>query len=107
MEPPAPVTMHALAADAGAEQLRIRRHRIAPEQVADIHIAQLIDARLAGDDVGQIRQRLHVHAQRLERSEDLAPPPARGRRHGEQDALDRVSRISVRQLMRAEARAGR
>ena len=77
IEPPAPGHQHALAANARAEQLRLRRHRIPPQQIADVDIAQLVDLRLAGDEVGQVGQRLHVHAERLELRQDLAAPPAR------------------------------
>src|SRR5262245_31789519 len=89
---------HALVTDAGLEQLRIRWHCVATQQIADVDVVQLVDARLAGDDVREVRQRLDVNAQRLERREYLATAAARSRRHGEQDALDAVLMSQRRQL---------
>ncbi len=41
---------------------------VATQQVADVDVVQLVDAGLAGDDVREVRQRLDVNAQRLERA---------------------------------------
>ena len=46
-----------LAADAGAQQRGIRRHRIATEQIVDVDVANLFEARLAGDDLARYPER--------------------------------------------------
>jgi hypothetical protein len=46
--------------DAGLDQLGVRRHGIAPEQVSDVDLANVVDARVAGSEIGHIGHRLHV-----------------------------------------------
>ena len=67
IEPPAPVTSTHLPRMHEPNSCGLRRHRIAAQQIADVDVAQLVDLRLAGDQVRQVRQRLDVHAERLER----------------------------------------
>jgi len=76
MEPPAPVTSTHFSADARPGELGFRRHRIPSQQVAHIHVAQLVDLRLAGNQVRQVRQRLNVHPEGFQLGEDLAPAAA-------------------------------
>ncbi len=91
---------HTLAADARPKQVRIRRHGIAPQQIADIDLTQLVDVRLAGDQVGQMGERLHVHAQLLQSGEHFAPPAPGSRRHCKQDPLDIEPAHQVGQQLR-------
>ncbi len=84
IEPPAPVTMTTLPWIHASEQPRVRRHRVAPEQVAGIDVAHVLDARVAGEDVGVVRHRLHQQVQRLDRLENLLPAAARLRRQREE-----------------------
>ena len=91
---------HDLVADARVEQPQIGRHRLAAEQVARIDVTNVLDARLADDDVADVRHGLDVHAQRLERGQDLAASPVVHRRHGEQYASDGENIDEVRQLVR-------
>src|SRR5579863_3353355 len=91
---------HALAADAGSGKSRFWRNRITPQEVGHVDISQLVDLGLAGNQIGQIRQGLHVHAEGLELSQDLAATPARGARQGDQDAIDAAATHQVRKRIR-------
>jgi hypothetical protein len=81
-----------MIANARLEQPRLRGHGIAPQKIADIHLADILDVRLAGDDLLEFRHRLDVHAQRLERAQDLAPAPAGERGQRQQNPVD-VARL--------------
>src|SRR5438309_11649060 len=47
--PSGPRDRDAFTADAGPNELRVRRHRIAAQQIAHIQVVLLVDLRLAGD----------------------------------------------------------
>jgi len=75
-----------LAANAGVEQLRVRRHGVAAEKVRDIHFADIVDVSVTRGEIGPVGHRLHVHGQVLELVDDVEAPPARHRRQREQHA---------------------
>ena len=75
---------HRLALDAGLEEVWTGAHRVAAQEVGDGDFLELVDARSAGDEVGDPGHRLHVHAERHELREDLPPAAARQRGHREQ-----------------------
>jgi hypothetical protein len=77
-----------LVAHAGLEEALPGQHGVAPEQVARIHVADLLDPRLAAHEVAEARHGLHAHAQPFDLADDLGTPAARRRGHGEQDARD-------------------
>ena len=89
-----------MIADTRLEQARLRRHRIAPEEIAHIDFADVLDVRLAGDQLLEFGHGLHMHAQGLERAQDFAPAPARERRQRQQDAVDVAVLDQRRQMLR-------
>ena len=90
IEPPAPVTSTHLPRMHEPNSRGFGGTGSRPSRSLDVDVAQLADLRLAGDQVGQIGERLHVHAERLELRENLAPAPARGGRHRQQHPVDAV-----------------
>ena len=76
-----------LALDAGVQQLRDRRHRVPAEQFPDLHVTDLVDARLAGHDVAYVRHGHYTHGKFRQPLEHLAACPSRSAGHREQDAL--------------------
>ncbi len=88
----------ALVADAGFEELGVGWDGVAAQEIAYIDVTKLVDARLAGNDVGKVGKGLHVDAQRLEGRQDLPAAAAGGGRHGEQNALDAVPAYEIRQI---------
>ena len=99
MEPPAPVTITTSIANAGFEQSGLRRHGIASQKIAHVDLANVLDVGLAGDELLELGHGLHVHAQRLERAQDLAPAPAGQRGQRQQNAVDVPVLDEVRQLI--------
>ena len=77
---------HRLAADAGREQRVVWAHRVAAEDIGDIELADVIGSCLAGDDLGHVRQRFHMHAEGHQRREDLLAALAGCGRHRKQHA---------------------
>ncbi|MNZ53187.1 hypothetical protein D3C78_710580 [compost metagenome] len=78
---------HHLAADAALEQLALRFHRVAAEQVGDIHLLQVGDLDPAVGQIHEARHRAHMHRQRLEHLENLAAAGARGGRNRQENLL--------------------
>ena len=76
---------HRLVADAGREQRVVRAHRFTTEEVRDIKLADVLGTGLTGDDLGHVRQRLHMHAEGQQRREDLLTAFAGRRGDREQD----------------------
>ncbi len=81
---------HAPAADQRGDLLRVGMHRLAAQQVFDLHVAQLADAGRAaqqlihaGDDAG-------AHAGLLADVHDLADGRTRGAGHGDDDLVDLI-----------------
>ncbi|MNF58708.1 hypothetical protein D3C84_402760 [compost metagenome] len=75
---------HHLATDAALEQLDPRRHRIASEQVGDIHLLDILDL---DPPTGQVHEAWHaayVQRKGLQRSQYLPPTPARSRGNRQQ-----------------------
>ena len=92
---------HHLAADVGRQQRRLRRYRVAAQQVVDADFAQLGHAHLAGHQVGHARQALDGHVQRFQFFQNLAVAATAGRRDGQQDQLGLGVLQQLRQLVRA------
>jgi hypothetical protein len=69
---------HRLAADAGVEQIEVRRHGFAAQQVGHIDIADVIEAGLAGQQIADIRHRLQTYRLVAEAVDDLLAPTTTG-----------------------------
>ncbi len=63
-------------ADAGVEQTVLRRDRVSTQQIRHIDFAQIRQIRLAGHELLDFGDGLHVHAQGLELSQNLAATAA-------------------------------
>ena len=82
--PPRPGDHHVPVGDAGPQQRRVRRDRIAAEEVFHGDIAELVESPAAGDEIVQGRNRQHVQSEGGELIEDqLAFGPGRGRQRQE------------------------
>ena len=79
---------HDPVANAGLEERRLGGHRIASQKVAHVDLADVVHVRVPGDQLLELRDRLYMHAQRLERAQYFAPPAPGQRRHRQQDAVD-------------------
>ena len=90
MEPPAPVTMTTRSRMQASNKPVFRRNRVSSQQIRHIDFAQIGQICLAGHELLDVGNRLHMHAQRLELSQNLAPAAARQRRHRKQDSIDAV-----------------
>ena len=88
-----------LAANAGAQQRRIRRHRIAAQKIVYVDVADLFQARFARDDLGDIRHGLHLESLRGQRIDHLTASAARGARHGEQHERGVVTPAQLEELL--------
>jgi len=85
--PARPGDQHALAADARAKEFRLRRDRIPSQQVAHIHVAQLVDLCLAGNEVPTDWAAIEHAPEGFQLREDLAPPATGDGRQCQQDPV--------------------
>ena len=76
MEPPAPVTMTTRSRMQASNRPVFRRDGISSQQIRHVDFAQIRQIRLAGHELLDVGNRLHVHAERLELSQYLAPTAA-------------------------------
>lgn len=79
---------HHLAANVLAEQDRMGRDGVTPQEVFDVQFAQVADLYLALGEFHQARQRTHRYPDLPHLLEDLVTPLARSRGDGQEDVAD-------------------
>lgn len=89
-----------LAEYGGKQELRIRRHGIAAEQVLDGHVGNVVDAGLAGDEFADARYRLDVHRVFREPFEYVTTSAPRRTGHCQQHTFDRLRPYDARYVGR-------
>ena len=67
---------HHAVANARVEQPGLGRHRIASQKIAHVDLADVAHIRISGHELLEFRHGLHMHAQGLERAQDLQSAPA-------------------------------
>ena len=75
---------HHLTSQIARQQLGLRRHGFAPEQVFNIKLAKILHRDPSGGQIGHAGQGAHVHRQRVERLDNGQAPLARSAGHGQQ-----------------------
>ncbi|CRP55877.1 hypothetical protein PAERUG_P18_London_17_VIM_2_04_10_03768 [Pseudomonas aeruginosa] len=78
---------HHLATDATLEQLLARRHAVAPEQIGDVHLLQVVHLDPAAGQVHEAGHAAHVERERLQGLENLSAPGPGGGRNGQENLL--------------------
>ncbi|MNZ86668.1 hypothetical protein D3C78_1054950 [compost metagenome] len=79
---------HHLTTDAARQQFGLGRHRIAAEQIGDVHVLQVLDLDSTAGQIGDIRHRAHRQGIRLEHVQNLAATRSGGRGNGQEHLLD-------------------
>ena len=90
---------HHLTSQIARQQLGLRRHGFAPEQVFNIKLAKILHRDPSRGQIGHAGQGAHVHRQRVERLDNGQAPLARSAGHGQQyvgDALFLYALVHLR-----------
>jgi len=79
---------HALARQQFPDPGRIGLHRLAAQQIIDLHVAQLVELDAPVQQLVDARHDASSHARGLADVDELAHGPARCARHGDDDLVD-------------------
>ena len=93
---------HHLALHMPGQQLKLRRHRIAAEQILDLDRPEVAYLHVAGGDLVERREGLHHHGEGLERLDRGAALAAQRGRHGEEHLFDILGGDHLADLARPE-----
>jgi hypothetical protein len=88
--PPGAGDHHHLVRDAAIDQLRVRRHGVATEEIVEVDILDLADHRGTGHEFVDLGYRAHVHRQADQGVDDLAAALRRCGGNGQQHLRNRV-----------------